>query len=156
MRTAFHLYVPGSAVDVARRFCQDMQIAVSELWAYTPIGDQFRFALIHKVPSPADARADAKEAREKVSASAVVAKGGAKKVATLPNAAVDAKAKASPQKPAPTSVKAASPKVVVQKAVAPKAVARPQVRKPAKAAPKTAKPSGKLAGKPVARGAKRK
>jgi hypothetical protein len=56
LRTAFHLYIPGSAVDVARRFCQDMQISVTELWAYTLIGDQFRFSLVQKVPSAGDSK----------------------------------------------------------------------------------------------------
>ena len=60
--TAFHLYVPFSAVDVARRFCQDLQISVTEFWAYTPMGDQFRFSLVHKVATPGESKSVAKPA----------------------------------------------------------------------------------------------
>jgi hypothetical protein len=52
LRTAFHLYVPVSMIDVARRLCQDMQIAASEIWAYHLIGDQFRFTLVQKSAQP--------------------------------------------------------------------------------------------------------
>jgi hypothetical protein len=50
--TAFHLYVPQSMIDVARRLCEDMQIPVAELWSYTVIGDQPRFTLVQRSAMP--------------------------------------------------------------------------------------------------------
>jgi hypothetical protein len=48
LRVPFHLYVPAGMVDVARRLCEDNQIAVNEIWSYHSIGDQVRFALVHR------------------------------------------------------------------------------------------------------------
>jgi hypothetical protein len=39
-------------IDVARRLVQDMQIPVSEIWAYHVIGDQLRFTLVQKSAQP--------------------------------------------------------------------------------------------------------
>jgi hypothetical protein len=47
-RAAFHLYVPANMIDVARRLCADMQIPVSELWTFHPVGDQMRFTLVQR------------------------------------------------------------------------------------------------------------
>lgn len=47
-RPSFHLYVPASMVDVARRLCEDNHIQVCEIWSYHTIGDQPRFALVHR------------------------------------------------------------------------------------------------------------
>lgn len=52
LRAPFHLYVPVSMIDVARRLCQDMQIPVAEVWAYHVIGDQLRFTLVQKTAQP--------------------------------------------------------------------------------------------------------
>ena len=52
LRTPFHLYVPQSMIDVARRLCEDMQIPVAEIWAYTIIGDQPRFTLVQRAAMP--------------------------------------------------------------------------------------------------------
>jgi hypothetical protein len=52
LRTPFHLYVPVSMIDVARRLVQDMQIPVSEIWAYHVLGDQLRFTLVQKSAQP--------------------------------------------------------------------------------------------------------
>jgi hypothetical protein len=48
LRAAFHLYVPAGMVDVARRLCEDNQIHVGEIWSYHTIGDEVRFALVHR------------------------------------------------------------------------------------------------------------
>ena len=48
LRVPFHLYVPASMVDVARRLCEDNQIHVGEIWSYHTIGDQVRFTLVHR------------------------------------------------------------------------------------------------------------
>ena len=55
LRVPFHLYVPAGMVDVARRLCEDNQIAVSEIWSYHFLGDQPRFTLIHRNREPAAA-----------------------------------------------------------------------------------------------------
>jgi hypothetical protein len=52
LRTPFHLYLPVSMIDVGRRLLQDMQISVSEIWAYHVIGDQLRFTLVQKSAQP--------------------------------------------------------------------------------------------------------
>jgi hypothetical protein len=54
LRGAFHLYVPNSMIDVARQLCNDMQILVGEMWAYTAIGDQVRFTLVQRTPRPGE------------------------------------------------------------------------------------------------------
>lgn len=48
LRSAFHLYVPSSMVDVARRLCDDNHIVVGELWSYDGIGEDVRFTLVHR------------------------------------------------------------------------------------------------------------
>jgi hypothetical protein len=52
IRAAFHLYVPASMVDVARRLCEDNQIHVHEVWSYHSFGDEVRFAIVHKSKEP--------------------------------------------------------------------------------------------------------
>jgi hypothetical protein len=65
LRVPFHLYVPASGVDSARRLCTDHQIEATEIWAYHAIGDQIRFTPIHRVSQPGDGRARASgETRE--------------------------------------------------------------------------------------------
>jgi hypothetical protein len=51
LRAPFHLYVPSTMIDVARRLCQDMQIPVAEIWTYHPVGDQMRFTLVQRAPT---------------------------------------------------------------------------------------------------------
>jgi hypothetical protein len=51
LRAPFHLYVPASNVDTAKRLCADMQIAAAEIWAYNALGDQMRFTLVHRSAS---------------------------------------------------------------------------------------------------------
>jgi hypothetical protein len=55
LRAPFHLYVPSSMIDVARRLCQDLQIPVAEVWTYHPVGDQMRFTLVQKSAAAAAA-----------------------------------------------------------------------------------------------------
>ena len=98
LRTSFHLYVPVSMIDVARRLCQDMQIQVAEVWAYHQIGDQIRFTLVQRSaqalesskaraatpagrPAAAPARAGASgQARARTAASTARRKTAAKKL----------------------------------------------------------------------------
>ena len=48
LRVPFHLYLPTSSVDTARRFCADFGIPVAEMWAYQLVGDQLRFTLVQR------------------------------------------------------------------------------------------------------------
>ena len=110
-RAPFHLYVPASMVDVARRLCEDNQIHVTEIWSYHVVGDEPRFTLVHRsreAPPPARVRPAARPA-------------GPPTKATLPS-----------RKPAPRVAKPPRP-------VKPK-VAKPKVAKPKAARPKTARP----------------
>ena len=64
-RAPFHLYVPASMVDVARRLCEDNHIHVAEIWSYHVVGDEPRFALVHRsreAPPGARARPTARPA----------------------------------------------------------------------------------------------
>jgi hypothetical protein len=51
LRASFHLYVPATSVDVARRFCSDNQIPVAEVVSYHTIGDQLRFTTVYRAPA---------------------------------------------------------------------------------------------------------
>ena len=53
LKVEFHLYVPVSGVDSARRLCSDLQIPVTEVWAYSSIGDQIRFTAVQRAPGAA-------------------------------------------------------------------------------------------------------
>ena len=56
LRVPFHLYVPTGMADVARQLCQDNHVVVAEMWSYQTIGDDVRFALIHRSKEPASIR----------------------------------------------------------------------------------------------------
>jgi hypothetical protein len=64
IRAPFYLYVPASAVEIARRLCVENQVNVAELWSYHTIGDQTRFTLVERssaAPARAEARPPARE-----------------------------------------------------------------------------------------------
>jgi hypothetical protein len=107
LRTPFHLYVPSSMVDVARRLCDDNQISVTEIWSYHGIGDDVRFTLIHR------ARETASPARRSTPAKAQ---------------AVGRKAKPAAARPARVATAAVSRRKVAKKPAAKKA-ARTQKRR---------------------------
>ena len=48
LRAPFHLYIPVSSVDTAKRLCTGLQISVTEIWAYNSLGDQIRFTLVQR------------------------------------------------------------------------------------------------------------
>ena len=64
LHVQFHLYVPGSGVDSARRLCADHQIVTTEIWAYHTIGDQIRFTPVQRAPQAVDGKGRAAETRE--------------------------------------------------------------------------------------------
>ena len=114
LRAPFHLYVPASYIDTAKRLCADLQIAAAEIWAYNALGDQMRFTLVHR---SASSRAPEPKAR-----------------AVAPRAAPAARPRAS--RPAARPARAAATGAARRKTVAKKTVARP-----AAARKKTARPS---------------
>jgi hypothetical protein len=75
LRAPFHLYVPSSMIDVARRLCQDLQIPVAEVWTYHPVGDQIRFTLVQRV-TPAAGEKPSRPEPARVSRPAPVPDGG--------------------------------------------------------------------------------
>lgn len=112
LRAQFHLYVPASAIDSARRLCTDLGIPVAEIWAYHSIGDQLRFTLVQKVPGamgkiPAEWRPPAAPR---------VATNGAPPAPSRP-VAVEKPAAVKP-KPEPAPAKAAAKPAVAAKVVA--------------------------------------
>ena len=56
LRAPFHLYIPASSVDTAKRLCTALQITVAEIWAYNPLGDQMRFTLVQRSTRSADGK----------------------------------------------------------------------------------------------------
>jgi len=76
LRAPFHLYVPSSMIDVARRLCQDLQIPVAEVWTYHPVGDQMRFTLVQRDATPAAEKASRPEAARPASRPAAPHAGG--------------------------------------------------------------------------------
>lgn len=90
-RVPFHLYVPASCVEMARRLASENHVFVSELWSYHTIGDQTRFTLVHKTapPEPAKRSSATKPAPKPIAKSKTkpVAKtsgGGKRKTAPTP------------------------------------------------------------------------
>ena len=66
LRAAFHLYVPATMVDVARRLCDDNHVVANEVWSYHTIGDQVRFTLVHRSKETAPVRAEARPDAPKI------------------------------------------------------------------------------------------
>jgi hypothetical protein len=56
LRAPFHLYVPATMVDVARRLSEDNHVNANEIWSYNSLGDQVRFTLIHRSRETAPVR----------------------------------------------------------------------------------------------------
>jgi hypothetical protein len=95
LKFAFHLYVPTSMVDVARRLCSDANVPVAEVHTYHWVGDEMRFLPVYK--APADGRASARKAASTKPA-------GSKKAAK-PRKPATRKAAAKPAKKAGKSPK---------------------------------------------------
>jgi len=63
LRAPLHLYVPAASIDTAKRLCVDLQIPVAEIWAFSSLGDQMRFALVHRSARASEAKARETEER---------------------------------------------------------------------------------------------
>lgn len=142
IRAAFHLYVPASMVDVARRLVEDNHITVTEIWSYHSVGDDVRFTLIHRskeapvlepLPPVRPAAPAARVPKVKAPVTPVkktAAKEPAKrKVAASKAAAPKAPAKRVTSKRAPVARAAKAAPAARRKAPAAKKVARPAKRK---------------------------
>ena len=119
LRVPFHLYVPASGIDSARRLCSDFQIQAAEMWAYHSIGDQIRFTLVSRTEGPQRPR------------EAAPARPAATPVAVARPKAVRA---AAPRTRRASATTAAKPRPVVAKKKAPdvrRAAKRPAARQSA-------------------------
>ena len=135
IRAAFHLYVPATMVDVARRLCEDNQISVAEFWSYHTVGDDVRFTLIHRskeavVLEPVSSRASEPRASSLRAPSAASTGRKAVKAATADR---PARGKAA-------SAKAPAKRAVAKRAPASRSAKAPARRKPAAVAKKAARP----------------
>src|SRR5688572_15335271 len=151
-RAFFHLYVPGTNIDTARRLCTDLQVPIAELWAYQSVGDQIRFTLVYRDPAAEAAAAKARPAAEPAASRPRPASAPA----APPRAAAAASVRpaASPARPA-----APRPKPARAAAARPTAAARPVRRAAAPAAARrkaTAKPTAAPARRPAAKAPARK
>jgi hypothetical protein len=98
-RAPFHLYVPAGCVDIARRLASENGVNVAEIWSYHTIGDQTRFTLVHRAPSPEPRRtAEAARAPARKPAAKTPAARGAAKPAARRGAAAPASRKAASRK----------------------------------------------------------
>jgi hypothetical protein len=93
LKPAFHLYVPTSMMEVAKRLCTDHHVPVAEIHSYHQVGDELRFVPVYR--APADARARSAQATKK--AAATVPKKAAPKPAAKPKPKAKAKPKAKPK-----------------------------------------------------------
>lgn len=123
LRAPFHLYIPASSIDSARRLVSDHQIGVAEMWAYHAIGDQVRFTLVQRSGPATDGkpvRAAARPAAARARAASGTRNGGAARAhasrqaaqpARRPAAAAGARRKAvTKAKPAPRRAAAKAPR----------------------------------------------
>jgi len=162
-RVPFHLYVPVTMVDAARRFCEQNQVTVSEIWTYRALMDGFDLvpvfqdpqavaksgkgpvAKVVEMPKPVEQPKPepAPEPVEEILARISIreAARAAAKAAAKPAKFVVVKTAAIP--PAPKPAKPAA----VAKAAAP---VKPAPVKPAPVKP-AAKPVAKVPAKPVAK-----
>jgi hypothetical protein len=107
LNVQFHLYVPVSGVDSARRLCADHQIVTTEIWAYHSIGDQIRFTPVQRAPQAVDGKGrSASETREP----AAPAKPAAAKPAASSRGAVSRPRTARPVKSAARSTARSKPR----------------------------------------------
>lgn len=96
VRAAFHLYIPATMVEVARRLTQDNQIHVAELWSYHVVGDEPRFTLVYRNREAISAAARARPVAKPASKPAASATAPAPRVARVA-AAKAAKPKSKPK-----------------------------------------------------------
>jgi hypothetical protein len=105
IRAAFHLYVPASMVDVARRLCEDNHIHVAEIWSYHIIGDEPRFTMVYRSREAAPVARAAKPAPRPVVKAAAPARKPAARPSKPAKSAKAAKAAKPPKAKKPSKAK---------------------------------------------------
>ena len=107
VRAPFHLYVPVTMYDVARRLCEANHVRVAELWSYRGASDGFDLVRgFHDASAERSAPAPAAPVAKKPAAVAAPAKKApAKKAVAKKPAAKPAAKKPAPKKPAPKAPK---------------------------------------------------
>jgi len=128
LKAPFYLYVPAGMVDVARRFCVDLHITVTEIWAYHTIGDQIRFTPVQRAPGSDDGNGTEREVR-RPKAPAIVAAKVARPRAPKPAAAKPAQTRAAVAKPVRRPAPPVRKKVAPRSAKSVKVAARPAAKK---------------------------
>jgi hypothetical protein len=131
LKVPFHLYVPASAIDVARRMAIDYQVLLTELWSYDNVGDQVRFTLIQRASEPAMPLGTKTPAHARKAAPtrppnpAPRARVAARAPQPAPNRGMAARAKSNGRTaPKPAAKRAATRTAPVRKAAARKAAPR--------------------------------
>jgi hypothetical protein len=131
LKVPFHLYVPASAIDVARRMATDYQVLLTELWSYDNVGDQVRFTLIQRASEPAmplSTKAPAharKAAATRPPSAASRARVAARAPGPAPSRGAPARAKSNGRTPPKAAAKRAATRTApVRKAAARKAAPR--------------------------------
>lgn len=94
-RVPFHLYVPVSGVDAARRLCDANDAHPAEIWSYRPTNDGFDLVRIFQDASAASARAGSNG--DTNGAAPRPAPKAAAKPVKAPKSKPEAKAKAEPK-----------------------------------------------------------
>jgi hypothetical protein len=108
LRAPFHLYVPSGMVDVARRLCDDNQIVVHEIWSYHAVGEDVRFALVHRTrETPAAAPMPARRPPAAPPARAAATPAAARRKSAAPAAKRPARAAKGARRAAPPKKSAA-------------------------------------------------
>ena len=154
-RVPFHLYVPVTAYDAARRLCEAHQTRISEVWTYRPAAEGFDLV---RMSHDAGAVAASPRGAAKAVIPPKPPPPPPPKPAPTPVAKTAPPAKAvAPAKPAPPGKPAGLPKPAAPaKAVAPTkpaASARPAVPAKPVTAPKAKKPAAKPAAKTTGKSA---
>ena len=81
LRPAFHLYVPASMAEVAKRLCTDGHVAVAEIHSYHWIGEEMRFVPVYKAPAESRQRAQVAARKPSMTRKPKTAKPAARKAA---------------------------------------------------------------------------
>jgi hypothetical protein len=165
LRVPFHLYLPTSSIDTARRFCTDMEIPVAEMWAYQSVGDQIRFTLVHRTAQSDDgkevkAAAPVSEARPRAVKPAARPAAPASRPAAAPARPAAARTAAAARTPATSRTAAArtAPAARTPATARTAAASRPKANGSARRAPATpsraaAKPKAAAVRRPAAKSA---
>ena len=100
LKPAFHLYVPSSMMEVAKRLCTDHNVPVAEIHSYHQVGDELRFVPVYRAPADVRARVAAAAAAARPPQAPEPRKGTKPATKPAPKAAKARKITRRPAKPA--------------------------------------------------------